>query len=66
MTNDYSYCNESSCIHRIGCKRFIQNHILNFTPTRWINGKNCINSEPYPYALLDRFRNSNGTKLKDK
>lgn len=63
MTRDYSYCVGDKCIHRRGCKRYLNNYILEFIPTRWIKESECINSEPLPYAMLDRFRNSDGSKL---
>lgn len=63
MKSDYEYCLGDKCIHRRGCRRYVSNHILEFIPKRWIDIKSCINTEPYSYIFLDRYRNSDGSKL---
>lgn len=73
MNTDYTYCLSEKCIHRRGCKRALVNYSDDevkelYTVTRFvseISGEDCINSKPYPYANLDRFRNSDGTDLKE-
>lgn len=68
MDIDYLYCIvENQCIHRRGCQRWIGNYSdeyaieeSNTNVDGYINHEKCINSEPYPFAELDRFRNSTG------
>lgn len=78
MNIDYTYCNnEDTCIHRRGCRRWVGNYAEDevkelYTKNRFIeevdiskcipnyNNINCDNS----FQFLDRFRNSDGSKLK--
>ena len=64
MNIDYAYCSTKECIHRRGCKRWTGNYKEDDCKefTRWINPTECINSKPYPFAILDRYRNSDGSK----
>ena len=73
MNVDYTYClNKDTCIHRRGCKRWLGNYTDEavkelYTENRFvdeINFKDCINSKPYPYDSLDRFRLSDGSPLR--
>ena len=66
MNLDYAYCSTTECIHRRGCKRNIKNHensLYYEEPRRWINPYHCVNSKPYPYEFMDRFKNSDGSEL---
>jgi len=73
MKNDYSYCPVlNSCIHRRGCIRWIGNYSdeevkVLYAENRFVNEinfKQCINSEPLRFNMLDRFRLSDGSPLK--
>jgi len=68
MTTDYIYCKvESECIHRRGCKRWVGNYkdedmkeLNDSNRAYYLKPEACIESQPYPFTLLDRFRFSNG------
>ena len=73
LNNDYMYCNdEDSCIHRRGCKRWVGNYsnkaVKEFyeenRSTNDIDVGYCMDSVPYPFDSLDRFRNSDGSESK--
>ena len=61
----YSFCNSDDCIHRRGCRRWKGNYEGNIVAKFWIKPTDCINSKPYPYGFLDRFRNSDGSEQDD-
>ena len=68
MDRDYTYCLvETKCIHRRGCERWIGNYSdeyaieeSNTNIDGYIDYEKCIHSKPYPFEMLDRFRNSTG------
>ena len=70
MKTDYAYCtNENTCIHRRGCKRWIGNYEDNYIEEikhrlEFLDDAYCLDSIPYPFDSLDRFRNSDGSKIK--
>jgi len=73
MKNDYSYCiNEDTCIHRRGCRRWLGNYEdeavkEQYTENRFVDEVDsayCMDSVPYPFDCLDRFRLSDGSPLK--
>jgi len=72
MNLDYSYClNEHTCIHRRSCRKWLGNYdegelILLFSSNRdkYISDKECINSEPLPFEMLERFRLSDRSEIK--
>jgi len=63
MNKDFTYCNSKDCIHRRGCRRWILNyrvkHFEDIGNIYFLNDEDCINSTPYPFSELVRFRNSN-------
>ena len=69
MKTDYTYClNQDTCIHRRGCRRWVGNYsneqakeLANSCRDEYIVDKDCMESEPMPFALLDRFRGSDGS-----
>jgi len=62
-TKDYSYCNNSECIHRRGCKRFIGNQLALFEPMWWVDDKECVESD---YSMLDRYRFSDCSEIDER
>ena len=60
MNKDYMYCDNNNCIHRRGCKRWIGNYQHLKAGIIGIENPEiyCVNGQ-LPYAMLDRFRNSN-------
>ncbi len=53
---------KKKCIHRKGCRLFVDNH--QWSPgAKSISAFDCINSE---YISLDRYRYSDGTPMKQK
>lgn len=68
MNNDYTACeNKKTCIHRRGCRRWLGNYeddYANYMRNQKIqilDDKECMNSH---FEMLDRFRNSDGGKMK--
>lgn len=71
MNADYTYCLSTECIHRRGCRRAWINYSNEEKSAIFATGRlstlidiDCIESKPYPYANLDRFRLSDGTEIK--
>ena len=77
MNQDYKYCtNEHTCLHRRGCKRWVGNYSDDevkelYTESRFVNEIDFTKCIPdysnidcdNDYNFLDRFRNSDGSKI---
>ena len=75
----YLYCNTTACIHRRGCRRWVELYIKTkevLAIKEFIDDKACIDGfedskevdsfgEPYQYKFLhlDRFKNSDGSEF---
>ena len=72
MNIDYTYCKiDNSCIHRRGCKRWIGNYedeavkeLNDSGRASYLDCGYCMDSVPYKFDSLDRFRNSDGSPSK--
>lgn len=70
MKANYTYCNnENTCIHRRGCKRWVGNYEDDYVEEvkhrlEFLDDSYCLDSTPYPFENLDRFRNSDGSEMK--
>lgn len=61
MKNDMTYCNNETCLHKMGCSRnLIHYTILDGVKLSMIDGKDCIDvpDNEMPYRYMIKFRNS--------
>ena len=71
MKTDYSYClNKDTCVHRLGCKRWIGNYedeavkeLKESGRDEYVDDAYCLDDTPYRFDCLDRFRLSDGREM---
>lgn len=69
MNTDMTYCSNTSCLHRVGCKRSLDNYSI---PEKILlsvfDGEECSNPKYLDdkYQFLIRFRPSNGGNLDER
>ena len=56
------YCLGRNCIHRRGCGKYLNRHLVKFE-YELVNEQDCFESEPMPYEWLDRVKLSTGDPL---
>jgi hypothetical protein len=73
MKTDYTYCaNKGTCLHRRACLRWLGNYsdeevkeLMNNHRAEFLDDGYCMDSVPYPFDALDRFRLSDGSEFKN-
>lgn len=59
---DFAYCDTVECIHRRGCKRWIDFQRGDYDRCQWfVNYEDCMNSN---FSALVRVKLSDGSEIK--